>query len=63
VIKEVSDEMLAWKTMGTKLYQALPADCHETLQACEPLQELPANRPTQESLYSTWEAIKKQQGK
>ncbi len=63
VIKEVSDDMLAWKTMGTKLYQALPADCHETLVACEPLHELPADRPTQESLYSTWEAIKKQGGK
>lgn len=59
IIKQVSDEMLAWKTMGTQLYQALPADCHESLIACQPLQELPANRPTQESLYSTWEAIKK----
>ncbi|MBX2907684.1 MAG: transferase hexapeptide repeat family protein [Taibaiella sp.] len=58
VVKQVSDEMLAWKTMGTKLYQALPSDCHETLIACQPLSEIPANRPTQESLYSTWEAIK-----
>ncbi len=58
VIKEVSDEMLAWKTMGTRLYQMLPADCHESLIACQPLTELPANRPTQESLYATWEAIK-----
>jgi phenylacetic acid degradation protein len=58
VIKEVSDEMLAWKTMGTRLYQMLPADCHESLIACQALTELPANRPTQESLYATWEAIK-----
>ena len=58
VIKEVSDEMLAWKTMGTRLYQMLPADCHESLIACQPLTELPANRPKQESLYATWEAIK-----
>jgi phenylacetic acid degradation protein len=58
VIKEVSDEMLAWKTMGTRLYQMLPADCHESLIACQPLAELPENRPTQESLYATWEAIK-----
>ncbi len=58
VVKQVSDEMLEWKTMGTRLYQALPADCHETLIACQPLSEVPANRPTQESLYSTWEAIK-----
>lgn len=58
IIKEVSDEMIAWKTKGTALYQALPKDCYDSLRACEPLTELPANRPAQESLYSTWEAIK-----
>lgn len=58
IIKEVSDEMIAWKTKGTKLYQMLPADCHNSLIACQPLAEIPANRPLQESLYSTWEAIK-----
>ena len=26
VVKDVSDEMLAWKTDGTRLYQRLPAD-------------------------------------
>jgi phenylacetic acid degradation protein len=59
VIKEVSDEMIAWKTKGTKLYQMLPKDCHESLIACAPLHELPANRPKQELLYKTWEDIKK----
>lgn len=63
VIKQVSDEMLAWKTKGTRLYQALPSDCHDGLIACEPLHELPANRPKQESLYSTWEAIKAEKDK
>jgi carbonic anhydrase/acetyltransferase-like protein (isoleucine patch superfamily) len=58
VIKEVSDEMIAWKTKGTRLYQMLPADCHEGLIACQPLTESPVNRPTQESLYKTWEEIK-----
>lgn len=58
VIKEVSDEMLAWKTKGTQLYQALPKDLHETLTPCEPLTEIPADRPAQESLYKTWEEIK-----
>jgi carbonic anhydrase/acetyltransferase-like protein (isoleucine patch superfamily) len=59
VIKQVSDEMIAWKTKGTRLYQMLPADCHETLKECEPLTEVPANRPKQDSLYQTWEEIKK----
>lgn len=59
IIKEVSDDMIAWKTAGTRLYQQLPQDCHESLISCAPLTELPANRPAQESLYATWEAIKK----
>jgi carbonic anhydrase/acetyltransferase-like protein (isoleucine patch superfamily) len=58
VIKEVSDEMIQWKTKGTQLYQALPAECHATLKEVEPLRELEANRPKQEALYSTWEKIK-----
>lgn len=58
VVKQVSDDMIAWKTKGTRLYQMLPQDCHDTLIACQPLHELPANRPTQESLYNTWEQIK-----
>ena len=58
IIKEVSDEMLAWKTKGTRLYQQLPSELHAHLEACEPLREIPADRPAQESLYATWEAIK-----
>lgn len=58
VIKEVSDEMIQWKTKGTQLYQALPAECHATLKEVEPLREVEANRPKQEALYSTWEKIK-----
>lgn len=60
IIKEVSDDMIAWKTKGTALYQALPKECMETLVECEPLREPEANRPTQEQLYRTWETIKKQ---
>lgn len=58
IIKEVSDEMIAWKTKGTALYQQLPADCYESLVACEPLREIEANRPSQEQLFQTWEKIK-----
>ncbi|MDX1939641.1 MAG: transferase hexapeptide repeat family protein [Saprospiraceae bacterium] len=54
IIKEVSDEMITWKTQGTKLYQALPKECFESLRACEPLREVPSNRPKQEVLYQTW---------
>jgi len=58
VIKTVTDEMLAWKTQGTRLYQSLPAECYESLRACEPLSEIPADRPAQELLYATWEQMK-----
>jgi carbonic anhydrase/acetyltransferase-like protein (isoleucine patch superfamily) len=57
-IKEVSDEMIGWKTKGTQLYQALPAELYASLKPCEPLREVEENRPTQESMYSTWNTIK-----
>ena len=58
IIKSVSDEMLAWKTKGTQLYQTLPADCHNSLQPRLPLREIPENRPSQETLFENWEKIK-----
>ncbi|HMO39037.1 MAG TPA: transferase hexapeptide repeat family protein [Saprospiraceae bacterium] len=59
IIKTVSDDMIAWKTKGTQLYQTLPAECHATLRPCEPLHELPADQPPQEALYETWEKVKR----
>lgn len=58
IIKQVSDDMIDWKTRGTALYQALPGECRESLRPCEPLAAMPANRPAQESLYETWNHIK-----
>src|SRR6266496_6767416 len=37
VIKEVSDDMIAWKAKGTKLYQQLPKEMFESFKLCEPL--------------------------
>ena len=54
IVKDVSDEMLAWKTEGTRLYQQLPAQLHRSLRPCEPLRELPAERKRQETGYRTW---------
>ena len=58
IIKDVSDEMIDWKTKGTALYQQLPKDCKETLKACEPLREIEPNRPTQQEIYKTWNSKK-----
>jgi carbonic anhydrase/acetyltransferase-like protein (isoleucine patch superfamily) len=55
IVKDVSDEMLAWKTEGTALYQALPGRLHATLRACEPLRETSSvSRPTSNVQYRTW---------
>lgn len=58
-IKTVSDKMMEWKTMGTKLYQSLPKQCYDSLKECEPLRQIDPDRPTQENMYKTWEEIKK----
>jgi len=57
LIKTVSDEMIGWKTKGTALYQSLPKEMHENWKPCEPLSEIPENRPSQEKLYETWRKI------
>ena len=60
IIKQVSDHMIAWKTKGTQLYQTLPKEMYDTMKPCEPLREIEEGRPTQESMYSTWNKIKNQ---
>lgn len=59
IIKDVSDEMLKWKTEGTGWYQRLPKELHETLIECEPLREVPEDRKDQNADYSTWGNKKK----
>jgi phenylacetic acid degradation protein len=58
-IKVVSDEMIAWKTAGTKLYQQLPEDCKRSLKEVAPLREIPKNRPKQEDFYKTLQELRK----
>ena len=56
-IKDVTDEMLNWKKMGTQLYQNLPEEMRQYWEPCEPQRAIPANRPSQEALYQTWNAL------
>lgn len=58
IIKEVSDDMINWKTEGTKLYQALPNELYNTLRAVEPLREIPKDRKSQSNKYKTWQETK-----
>ena len=57
-IKEVSDEMMKWKTEGTKLYQQLPAQMKATWNVCEPLREIPTGRKSDHAVYNTWNETK-----
>ena len=51
IIKQVTDEMLAWKTEGTKLYQSLPKEMFESWKECKPLREIPDHLPLQAKDY------------
>jgi len=56
IIRQVSDEMIQWKTEGTALYQALPKEMRENWEPCQPLQEQPGGGegPQQSENYKPW---------
>ena len=54
IVRDVSDEMLKWKSDGTALYQQLPAAMRDSWKAVDPLREVPADRPAQSAKYKTW---------
>lgn len=58
MIKEVSEDMLKWKTDGTRLYQSLPAEMAAHWKPVEPLSSIPEDRPSQETLYKTWNELR-----
>ena len=54
IVKDVSDEMLDWKSEGTALYQGLPAEMRKHWHEVEPLKSIPRNRPTQSNVLKSW---------
>ena len=55
IVKEVSDEMLEWKSNGTALYRALPAEMFSSWKACEPLKEVHLQKKQQPAAtYRPW---------
>lgn len=58
VVKQVSDEMLEWKTDGTRLYQQLPDAMRAGWREVQPLRQVPADRPTQSAMLRTWKETK-----
>lgn len=51
IIRQVSDEMISWKTAGTEIYQALPGEIRQSWKESEPLREIPANLHIQNKNY------------
>jgi phenylacetic acid degradation protein len=60
IIKQVSDEMIAWKTSGTALYQSLPEEMKAHWLPCEPLHEPQEQDKPQNPEYKTWNESKLQ---
>jgi carbonic anhydrase/acetyltransferase-like protein (isoleucine patch superfamily) len=54
IIKDVTDEMINWKSEGTRIYRDLPAELHLTLKSCEPLGIEDTNTKTQKKDYKPW---------
>jgi phenylacetic acid degradation protein/carnitine operon protein CaiE len=57
IMKEVSDEMIAWKTKGTALYQKLAAAMQEQGLLCQPWSTVPENYPFElPAMYMNWKS-------
>lgn len=58
IIKQVSDEMISWKTEGTKLYQKLPKECFDGLKPCKAKRNLLKAQPAGSLSYKPWKKNK-----
>ena len=56
VVGEVDERRAAWKRVGTRLYQELPQQWHEAVEACEPLSAEEPNRPRLPEGYRPFDA-------
>lgn len=57
IIRQLTDEMIQWKSEGTALYQKLPEECFNYLRPALALPEPPAVPPKERrfpSLYKPW---------
>ncbi|MEP6615001.1 MAG: transferase hexapeptide repeat family protein [Ginsengibacter sp.] len=58
IIKQVTDQMIQWKSEGTKIYQQLAEAMHTDWKLCEPLNEIPGETMSDELSYKTWNETK-----
>jgi carbonic anhydrase/acetyltransferase-like protein (isoleucine patch superfamily) len=59
VIRQIDDEMIAWKTKGTEVYQQLALDCAVELLPCEPLRDASLQKQADYIAYKIWQETKK----
>ena len=59
IIREIGDEMIEWKTEGTKIYHQLTEDMKKEWKVCEPLREVPDQKVKTDFDYKTWNETKK----
>jgi len=59
IIKQVSSEMIQWKTEGTKIYQQLAKDMLQEWKPCEPLEVAPDGEDDFTQHYKTWGETKR----
>ncbi len=58
ILREVTDEMMIWKTEGTAIYQNLPADYFNSLKPVLPMQHSDQSsiNPSMQRTYSPWKS-------
>lgn len=59
IIKHISEEMIAWKSEGTKVYQQLTNDMKSEWRICDPLREASGENENFNSDYKTWNETSK----
>jgi carbonic anhydrase/acetyltransferase-like protein (isoleucine patch superfamily) len=60
IIKQVSDDMIKWKTDGTKIYQQLAQDMRTEWKSCVPLREGNKEGEKVDFDYKTWNETKEE---
>ena len=58
IINDVTEEMISWKTEGTKIYQNLPLEFQKSLKVTKPLTETIEKTENYTYKYKTWKKTK-----
>jgi phenylacetic acid degradation protein len=54
ILRDVTDEMLRWKSEGTRLYQSLPEACRASLRPVKPETKKKGRARKQRASFKTW---------